>query len=59
MVKKPEVESLWLFMKNFVRGEIMICKSCGAVYDDQLLVCPFCQTENVKEAKIRLVSSSK
>lgn len=28
----------------------MICKNCGAEYDDTLLQCPFCNAENTEEA---------
>lgn len=28
----------------------MICKSCGAKFSEELLVCPYCGTENEKEA---------
>lgn len=29
----------------------MICKSCSAEYDDNILVCPYCGTENKKAAQ--------
>lgn len=28
----------------------MICKNCGAEYDDNMLQCPFCNAENTEEA---------
>lgn len=30
---------------------IMICKSCSAEYDDNILVCPYCGSENKKAAQ--------
>ena len=30
----------------------MICENCGAEYDEHLLLCPYCGTENDRAAQL-------
>lgn len=46
------VHSLYQDKETVRKKELyMVCKSCGAVIEDELLLCPYCGTENEREAK--------